>query len=104
MEGIDLSVLGYSSENHQGSDARQASVSSDALVYLDGQFAGRGQDEGADTTAPLVGTGLPVQYLQDGRSKGGCFARAGLGTSQEVFPGQYFGDSLLLNGGWGSIA
>jgi len=75
----------------------------DALLDLDGQLAGRHQDEGADGPAvDLDGGGM--ESLQDGQHEGGGLAGAGLGAGHEVAAGEDERDRVALDRGWRDVA
>lgn len=65
----------------------------DLFCHLNGQLAGRGQDQG------LYLADVRVQQFQQGQAKGRRLARAGLGLGHDVaFPGEHGGDGLDLMG------
>jgi hypothetical protein len=68
---------------------------------LVGQFAGRGDDQGARHAR----LGAAVHQLVDHRQgEGGGLAGARLGDAQNVLPGEGDRDRLRLNGGGGGVA
>jgi hypothetical protein len=82
-----------------------ATVSGEALADLDGQLAGRGEDQRADGTLDLLWR-LPagMQFLQDGDGEGGRFAGAGLCATQQVAALDQVRDGLFLDRGRVGVA
>jgi hypothetical protein len=72
-------------------------VVSRALGDLGGEFASRGEHQGARRSAGAMG-GVCDQTLQNGQDEAGGFAGTRLGTRQHVSAGQYGRDGLQLNG------
>ena len=66
-----------------------------ALLNLDGQLPGGGEDEGADGAA---GLGVGGKALKNGGGEGAGLACAGARTAQYVPARQRSGDGLFLNG------
>ncbi len=76
-------------------------VFGEALGDLVGQFAGRGQDDGARH----AGAGSARrQAFDQGQGEGGGLAGAGLGDAQDVAAGQGHRDRLFLNRSGGRVA
>ena len=97
---------GLGEQAHAAVDDREAQARAPAEVQggpvdLFGQFAGRGQNQGAHgARAARVGH----EPMQDGQQKGGRLAGAGLGQTHEVVAGGHVGDGFGLDGGGGFIA
>ena len=82
-----------------------AAVDADALLDLEGELAGRGQDERAD--GPSAGARVAVRLaeaLEHGQDERGGLAGAGLGAGHEVASGEDDGDGIGLDGGGLGVA
>ena len=77
-------------------------VGADALLDLERELAGRGEDQRAD--APLAIAARAVQQLEHRQHEGGRLAGAGLGAGHEVPAGEDQRDGLLLDGGGHRVA
>ena len=88
-----------------GADAPVATVDADALLDLERELAGRGEDEGADR--PAAGARIDVRWaqaLEQRQHEGRRLAGAGLGVGHEVTAGEDERDRLGLDGGGLGVA
>ena len=100
FQGLHLGILAHSAEDDGGAEREVFPVGHEALLDLEGQLPGGGEDQGPDGTDTEVGLRLPaVELLEDGGGEGTGLAGACLGTAQHVPPGQGGGDGFFLNGG-----
>ena len=83
----------HAAEDHRARQRQVVSIVAETLVDLQCKFARRRQDQRADLTAAL----LTVEHLQHRQRKSRRLAGARLGGSQQIFAGQYLGNSLFLN-------
>lgn len=81
LQRLGLGGLTHAAENDGVAQLQILAVGRKALSNLDGQLAGRGEDQSTDRTA---GGGRGGQPLENGGGKGAGFARASLGTAQYV--------------------
>ena len=101
-DGVHLGGLAHAAEDHRRAQAEVFAVSLDALLDLEGQFPGGGENEGPDGAQPTgMGGG---KTLQNGGGKGAGLAGAGLGDAQHVPPRKGRRDGLFLDGRRGFIA
>ena len=77
--------------------ARMAPVDAEALTYLRGQLAGRGEDQHPDRSWPSAGR-PQGEALQDGQSEGGRLPGAGLRDAAQVPACKDEGDPPRLDG------
>ena len=75
----------------------------DALLDLERELAGRGEDEGADD-ARAGGRARRVEALEHRQHEGGRLAGAGLGAGEHVAAGEHERDRLGLDGGGLGVA
>ena len=73
-----------------------SAVGADALLDLERELAGRGEDQRADAAAAVAAAG--VQALDHRQHEGGRLAGAGLGAGEEVAAGEDERDGLGLDG------
>ena len=93
---LHLGGLAHAAENDGGAQLQALAVGLKALLDLEGQLPGGGENEGADGPA-LDGPG--VEPLEDWGGKGTGLACTGLGAAQYVPPGEGRRDGLFLDGG-----
>ena len=88
-----------------GADAPVAAVDANALLDLERELAGRGEDEGADraTAGARVDVGR-AEALEERQHEGRRLAGAGLGVGQEVAALEHERDRLGLDGGGLGVA
>ena len=84
LQGADLRILADAAVNHGSPQPGIAAIGLKALADLDHQFAGGGQDQGADFPPPAAWARVAAQPLQRRQGKGGGLAGSGLGTAQHV--------------------
>ena len=96
LQLVHLGCLPHAAENDGGAEGEMPAVGLEALLNLEGQFTGGGEDQGADWP-PLALTG--AELLENGGGEGAGLARAGLGAAQDVPARQGGGDCFFLNGG-----
>ena len=99
LQRLHLGRLTHAAEDDAAGQRQVAGVGGDAFPDLDGQFPGGGEDE-----HPQGLFGLAGQSLQKGKGESGCLAGAGLGTAQQIPPGQNRRNRLLLDGGRGGVS
>ena len=104
LQGADLRILADAAVDHGPPQPGKAAIGLKALADLDHQFAGGGQDQGADLPPPAAGPGLLAQPLQGGQGKGGRLAGSGLGAAQHVAAFQDGRNRGGLDLGGGGIA
>ncbi len=97
---VHLGLLSHPAEDDGGAEGEIFAVGLKALLDLEGQLPGGGEDEGADGAALHRALAEP---LKDGGGEGTGLAGAGLGAAQHVPPGQGGGDGLGLDGGGGAV-
>ncbi|MCY1377584.1 hypothetical protein D9M69_651670 [compost metagenome] len=75
------------------------------LFDLGGQLAGGREHQGANRHAAetVLGAFALAQQVQQGQGEGGGLAGAGLGTTEQIAPGQHGGNRLGLDGGGGFV-
>ncbi len=113
-KGPDLRIESHAAVDGRRADGTLRPVGSDALLDLEGELAGGGQDEAADRQArgaaaarlarrqaPRLGA-AGVEELQDRQHEGGRLAGARLGAGEKVAAGEHLGDGFGLDrGGFG---
>ena len=104
VEGIHLPLLIYAAEDDRRVDGQLFAIKHEIIINLLGEFAGRGEDEGADGAALPEAGGLFCQLLDNRQGERGGFARAGLRTAQHILSSEDERDGRLLNRGRGFIA
>ena len=77
-------------------------VRAHALLDLERELAGRGQDQRPDGTRAAGPRG--VEQLEHGQHEGGRLAGAGLGAGEHVATGEHERDRLGLDGGGFRVA
>ena len=92
-QGADLGGCRHSTQQHGTAQGQMAAVVAQALVDLQGQLAGGGQDQGADRSL-VTAFAKPLQNRQ-GKRRG--LAGTGLRRGKQVFAGQQFGNGGLLD-------
>ena len=82
------------------SERHVAAVGREAVRHLDGELAGRRDDQRTHrmSCGREARVGVPLQPLQHGQHEGGGLARARLGTRHQVAAGKDVGDGQLLHG------
>ena len=87
-------------------DAAVGAVDADALLDLERELAGRGEDEGADRSARLarIDRLVGAEQLEHRQHECRRLAGAGLGAGHEVTAGQDERDRLVLDGGGLGVA
>ena len=104
VEGIHLPLLIYAAEDDSRVDGQLFAIKHEIIINLLGEFAGRGEDEGADGAALPEAGGLFCQLLDNRQGERGGFARAGLRAAQHILSSEDERDGRLLNRGRGFIA
>ncbi|KAF5049970.1 hypothetical protein DSECCO2_434260 [anaerobic digester metagenome] len=99
---LDLGRLAHPAEDRGATDARLLAQGDERLVNLQGQFAGRGQNENAHRAA-LRDRSLD-HALQQRQGEGRRLAGAGLGQAEDILAVEDRGDGLNLNGSGGNVA
>ena len=99
---FNLGCLAHPAEDRGAADASLLAEGDERLVNLQGQFAGRGQDE--DAHGPALRNRSLDHALQQGQREGGRLAGAGLGQTEDILAVEDRGDGLNLNGGGGNVA
>ena len=102
-EGIHLPLLIYAAENDGRVDGQLFAIKHEIIINLLGEFAGRGEDEGADGAALPEAGGLFCQLLDNRQGERGSFARASLRTAQHILSSEDERDGRLLNRSRGFI-
>eukprot|EP01034_Spumella_vulgaris_P035405 gene35405-43654_t len=102
LELLDLRIDADAAENHGGVQVGVLAIHAHAFFNLCRQFAGRGQDQGADrarggAVALLGAVGVGGQAVQDGQGEAGGLAGAGLCAGQQVAAVQYSRNRLGLD-------
>ncbi len=110
----DLRVEPDAAVDRRRADRARGAVGPDALLHLERELTGRGQDEGADRrsgrVAAIGGPGLgpgrsaSMQELQHRQHEGSRLARPGLGPGEDVAALQDQRDRLPLDGGGFRVA
>ena len=95
-DGVHLGLLAHAAEDDGRAQGQVPAVSGEAVLDLDGQLPGGGEDERPDHPGPGHG---PAEALEDGGCEGAGFAGARLGAAQHVPPRQGGRDGLALDGG-----
>ena len=105
-QAADLRAHANAAKNDSAGQLQVLAIGFDRLFHLRSKLARGGQHQGADAGAAkaVLGAARHGQAVQDGQHKGGGFAGAGLGTAQNVLPGQNDGDGLGLDGGGSFVA
>ena len=93
---FDLRGLAHAAEDDGRPQLEELPVLHKALLDLEGQLPGGGQDEGAD--GPRFFGRAGAQQIQHGQGEGRRLAGAGLGTAQQVLPFQHRGNGPRLDG------
>ena len=93
---FELYALIHATDGDGGMNAGAAGDLSDRVGDLQGQFAGRRQDDAADAR---LGS-LVKQQLNGGQYERESLSGSGLGGGDQVAAGQCRLDGLALNGGW----
>ena len=101
VQGRDLVAHGHAADQQHPAQLGALGVFREALGDLVGQFAGRGQHQGARHAGAGAALG---QAVDQGQGEGGGLAGAGLGDAQDVASGEGDGNGLGLNGGGGRVA
>ncbi len=96
LEALHLGSLPHAAENDGTAQREVLAIGLKALVDLQGQLPGRGENQGANGPAGHRRGGQP---LKNRGGKGAGLTGAGLGAAQHVPPGQRGGDGFFLNGG-----
>lgn len=109
LEQLDLRVDADAAKDHGRIQLGVFTVGLDAFFNLGRQFAGRGQDQGADRArrgivGQLAAEGVGGQAMQDRQREAGGLAGAGLGAGQQVAAVQHGWHRLALDRGRGCIA
>ena len=99
---VHLGLLSHAAEDNGGAQGQVLAVGFEALLDLEGQLPGGGEDEGADIPGPHHHVG--VEPLEDRGGEGAGLARAGLGAAQHVPALEGGGDGLALDGGGLGVA
>ena len=100
LQLVHLGLLAHPAKDDGGAEGEVFPVGLEALLDLQGQLPGGGQDQGTDGPDAEVGLRLPaVELLEDGGGEGTGLARACLGAAQHVPALEGGGDGLLLDGG-----
>ena len=102
FQGLHLGCLAHAAENDGAAQAEVLAVGVEALADLQGQLAGRGEDQRTD--GPLFPGGVGSEPVQHGQRKGSRLAGTGLGTAHQIPAGQHRRDRRRLNGRRGLIA
>ncbi len=92
-QSLFLRVYGHAPVNRDAAQARLAAQIGNGSIDLLCQFAGRRNDEGADTAARPF-----YQALENRQHKGRCFACSRLGKAHDVVPLHDRRDGLVLDG------
>ena len=92
-----LRVNADAAEHHQRTQLQIFAVVAHVFANLGGQFARRGQDQGAYRTATAARGSLSRELLQQRQRKAGGFAGTGLCAGQQIAPGQHHRDRLALD-------
>jgi hypothetical protein len=106
LELLDLRVDADAAEDHGRVELGVLAVHAHAFLDLGRQFAGRGQDQGADgawrfVAGQLAADGVGRQAVQQRQGEAGRLAGAGLCAGQQVAAVQDGRDGLLLDRGRG---
>ena len=109
MQGLHLGNLGDAAEDDGAAQMGVAAVGVEALLDLQSELPGGGEDEGANR--PGSPQRLPVdpanrifcQALEDRQCERRRFAGPGLGAAHQIPSLQHRRDGLFLNGGRGGI-
>ena len=80
-DGVHLGLLAHAAEDHRGAQGQVAPVGREAVLDLQGQLPGGGEDQGPDH--PGLG-GPAAEPLKDGGGEGAGLAGARLGAAQHV--------------------
>ena len=100
LELAALFFIVHAAEHHGHAELRVLAEQHRVLVDLDGQFAGRGDDQRADRGGAAGGLGRVVdQALEQGQQEGCGLAGARLGLACHVPPGQGDREGLGLDRG-----
>ena len=102
LQRPDLLVLAHATEDDRVAEIEVLAVQLEVVPDLGGEFAGGGEDEGADL-APAA-AGLVVQALEHRQREGGGLAGSGLGAAQHVVAVEEGRDRLGLDGRGGLVA
>ncbi len=94
LQGFHLWVLPHAAKNDRTFEGEICPVSLHALLNLDGQFTGGGEDQSADGRA---GFALRRKALKNGGRKGAGFTGSGARAPQHVPSRQRSGDGLFLD-------
>ncbi len=104
-QGADLAVDADATVDGRRADAPVAAVDAHALLDLERELAGRGEDQRAD--GPAAGARVAVRrakVLEHGQHEGRRLAGAGLGAGHQVAAGEDERDRLGLDGGGLGVA
>ena len=102
LHRLNLGRLSHAAKYHCRTYRQIFSILCKVFLNLQGQLPGGRQNQG---TNGLVFPANPaLKPLQNGNGKGRRFPSTGLGTSNEVPPGQHMGDGGSLNGRGALIA
>ena len=95
FQPLHLGSLAHAAEDDGGAQGQVLAIGLKALLDLEGQLPGGGEDQGPDGAA----LGLAAaELLENGGGEGAGLAGAGLGAAQHVPAGQRGGNGLLP--GW----
>ncbi len=110
-KGSHLRLEADTAVDRGGTERAAAAVGADALLDLERELSGRGEDEAADRqSGRAAGSGIAgggvlgcrpaaVEQLEDRQDEGGRLAGAGLGAGEHVAPGEDERDGFGLDRG-----
>ncbi len=101
-QGANLRIEADAAVDGRGPDRPLGAVRPDALLHLEGELAGRGQDQRPDDGP--AGCPRRVEQLEHRQHEGGRLAGAGLGAGEQVATGEDERDRLALDGGGFRVA
>jgi hypothetical protein len=109
LQQLDLRVDADATEDHGRVHVGVLAVQAHAFLDLGREFAGRGQDQGADRARRVLAflrcaDGVGRQALQQRQGEAGGLAGAGLGAGQQVAAAEHGGNGLRLDRGRRGVA
>ncbi len=106
LQALDLRIHAHAAEDHRGLDVQMLAIGAHGFLDLGGQFACRGEHQGAHAAAAEAAGGgaAGLQALQHWQREGGRLAGAGLRAGQQVVACQHGGDGLGLDGSRAVVA
>jgi hypothetical protein len=105
-QGVELGAVADAAVDGRRADPAVLAVDAHALLDLEGELTGRGEDEGADgpPAGTLVERPIGTETLEHRQHEGGRLAGARLGAGHEVATREHDRDGLLLDGGGLGVA